>query len=118
MTRIYVLFFVSLERRRVEFVASTTNPDGPWVAQQARNLMMQLGDEGRFRFLLRARDSKFCFDFDAVFRSEGIRIIRDDGGLGPSDSNELNHALRRMLWNRGDYVRPIELVNQHLNART
>ena len=77
LTRIYVLFFVSLERRRVEFVASTTNPDGRWVAQQARNLMMQLGDrEPIFRFLLHDRDSKFCFDFDAVFRSEGMRIIR------------------------------------------
>jgi transposase InsO family protein len=77
LTRVYVLFFVSLERRRVEFVASTTQPDGRWVAQQARNLIMQLGDgERRFRFLLHDRDSKFCFDFDTVFRSEGMRIIR------------------------------------------
>jgi putative transposase len=77
LTRAYVLFFVSLERRRVESVASTTNPDGRWVAQQARNLMMQLGHgERRFRFLLHDRDSKFRFDFDSVFRSEGMRIIR------------------------------------------
>ena len=45
-------------------------------------------------------------------------IITDKRGLRRTDINELNHALRRMLWNRGDYVRPIELVNQHLNART
>ena len=45
-------------------------------------------------------------------------IITDNGGLRRSDVNELNHALRRMLWNRGDHVRPIELVKQHLNART
>jgi putative transposase len=77
LTRIYVLFFVSLERRRVEFVASTTNPDGRWVTQQARNLMMQCEDgERRFKYLIRDRDSKFSFDFDGVFRSEGIRIIR------------------------------------------
>ncbi len=42
LTRIYVLFFVSLERRRIESVASTSNPDGRWVAQQARNLLMHL----------------------------------------------------------------------------
>src|ERR1019366_3651284 len=36
LTRIYVLFFVSLERRRVEFVASTTNPDGRRIVQQDR----------------------------------------------------------------------------------
>jgi uncharacterized protein DUF6933 len=44
-------------------------------------------------------------------------IITDNGGLRRSDINDLNHALRRMLWNRGDYVRPIELVNQRLDAR-
>ena len=77
LTRIYVLFFVSLERRRVEFVASTTNPDGRWVTQQARNLLMRLDDQGLgFKYLIRDRDSKFSFDFDAVFRSEGIRIVR------------------------------------------
>ena len=77
LTRIYVLFFVSLERRRVEFVATTKNPDGRWVTQQARNLMMQLGEgDRRFKYLIRDRDSKFSFDFDAVFRSESIRIIR------------------------------------------
>jgi len=60
LTRIYVLFFVSFERRRVEFVASTPNPDGRWVGQQARNLMMQLAEgERRFKFLLHDRDSKF-----------------------------------------------------------
>ena len=72
-----MLFFVSLERRRVEFVATTKNPDGRWVTQQARNLMMQLGEgDRRFKYLIRDRDSKFSFDFDAVFRSESIRIIR------------------------------------------
>jgi hypothetical protein len=44
-------------------------------------------------------------------------IIHDKDGLRRSDITYLNHALRRMLWNRGDYVRPIELVNQRLNAR-
>ena len=44
-------------------------------------------------------------------------IIADQGGLRRSDINALNQALRRVLWNRGDYVRPIELVNQRLNAR-
>jgi Domain of unknown function (DUF6933) len=45
-------------------------------------------------------------------------IITDKGGLRRSDIPELNRALRRMLWNRGDYVRLIELVKQHLSART
>src|SRR6266487_2421376 len=58
LTRIYVLFFVSLERRRVEFVASTANPNGGWVAQQARNLLMTVADRREpFRFLIHDRDS-------------------------------------------------------------
>lgn len=44
-------------------------------------------------------------------------IITDNGGIRHSDITALNHALRRMLWNRGDYVCPIELVSQHLNTR-
>jgi transposase InsO family protein len=77
LTRIYVLFFVSLERRRVEFVASTSNPDGRWIAQQARNLLMLLADrEQSFQFLLHDRDSKFSRAFDEVLRSEGMKIIR------------------------------------------
>jgi hypothetical protein len=54
----------------------TTNPDGAWVAQQARNLIIELGEQQRFRFLIRDRDSKFSHAFDEVFRSEGIRLIR------------------------------------------
>ena len=45
-------------------------------------------------------------------------IIADKRGLRRSDLNDLNHALRRMLWNRGDYVRPIELVHQRLKVRS
>jgi transposase InsO family protein len=77
LTRIYVLFFVSLERRRIEFVTSTSNPDGRWVAQRARNLLMLLADrEQSFRFLLHDRDSKFSGGFNEVFRSEGMKIVR------------------------------------------
>src|SRR6266498_3060767 len=51
--------YISLERRRIELLASTSNPDGGWVAQQARNLIMQFGDEQSFRFLVHDRDTKF-----------------------------------------------------------
>src|SRR6266540_2690236 len=73
----YVLFWIELGSRRVHLAGVTANPDGAWVTQQARNLLMRLDDQGvRARFLIRDRDSKFTRDFDEVFRSEGIRIIK------------------------------------------
>jgi transposase InsO family protein len=77
LKRFYILFFIELATRRVRLAGITTNPDGRWVTQQARNLLMQLTDEGvEPRFLIRDRDSKFTRDFDEVFRSEGIRVIK------------------------------------------
>jgi transposase len=76
MRRIHILFFISLATRRIEYLACTSNPDGHWTAQQARNLVMQLGDEHPFRFLIHDRDSKFSHAFDEVFRTEGSKIIR------------------------------------------
>jgi len=77
LKRIYVLFFISLERRRIEFVACTPNPRGGWVAQQARNLLMTLDDrEQPVRFLIHDRDAKFSGGCDHVFQSEGIAVIR------------------------------------------
>ncbi len=76
LQRIYVLFFISLATRRIEYVACSSNPDGRWVTQQARNLAMQFGDQQPFRFLIHDRDTKFSRAFDEVFRAEGIKVIR------------------------------------------
>jgi transposase InsO family protein len=76
LRRIYVLFFISLATRRIEYVACTSNPDGGWTAQQARNLMLQVGDGQPFRLLIHDRDSKFSGGFDKIFRSESVRVIR------------------------------------------
>jgi transposase InsO family protein len=75
LQRIYVLFFISLATRRIEYFACTSNPDCDWTAQQARNLMIQLGEEQPFRLLIHDRDSKFGGGFDEIFRSERVRVI-------------------------------------------
>jgi transposase InsO family protein len=77
LKRFYVLFFIGLATRRVHLGGITTNPNGPWVTQQARNLLMQLDDDGiRPLVLVRDRDTKFSREFDEVFLSEGIRVIK------------------------------------------
>jgi putative transposase len=77
LQRVYVLFFVELASRRVHLAGCTANPTGAWVTQQARQFSWALQERpGSFRFLIRDRDSKFTRDFDAVFVSEGIEIIK------------------------------------------
>jgi transposase InsO family protein len=77
LRRLYVLFFVHVERRMVILAGVTAHPVGPWVTQQARNLVATLEDQGRdFRYLVRDRDSKFVGPFDEVMRSGGAQVIK------------------------------------------
>ena len=70
---------MELATRRVHVLGVTANPTGAWVAQQTRNLLMDFADrteQVKFKFLIRDRDAKFTDTFDAIFASEGIRILR------------------------------------------
>jgi putative transposase len=54
----------------------TANPDGAWVTQQARNLVLALGERGRrLCFLLRDHDAKLSRSFDDMFRSEDAQRV-------------------------------------------
>ena len=73
---LYVLVFIELGSRRIFVSPATVHPDSAWITQQARNLAMALDGRGRpARFLIRDRDTKFSRSFDAVLRSEGLRVI-------------------------------------------
>ena len=85
---LYVLVFIHHDRRR-ERGAGGSAKAVDWATREARNLLMELAEQaGAVKFLIRDRDTKFTASFDAVFATDGIRIVKSParGDSGPTRS--------------------------------
>ncbi len=93
LTRVYVLVFIEHGTRRIHLSGITAHPDGAWTAQQARNLAMAMGTGLEdMCFLIRDRASQFTEQFDTVFESCGLRIVRS-----PPQAPRANAICERLI---------------------
>jgi hypothetical protein len=68
---------IEINTRYVHIFGTTTSPDGPWTAQQARNLIADLDERAaEFRFLIRDRAGQFTASFDTVFANASIEAVK------------------------------------------
>ena len=75
-TQAYVLAVIEHATRRIRILGVTQHPTGAWTAQQARNLLMDLGEQAhRVKFMIRDRGSNFTSAFDAILADAGIRTV-------------------------------------------
>ncbi|PSL51526.1 integrase-like protein [Saccharothrix carnea] len=71
-----MLAVIEHANHRIRVLGATAHPTASWVAQVARNLVMDLEDEGRHaRFLIRDHDGKFPALFDSVLADAGVRVV-------------------------------------------
>jgi transposase InsO family protein len=75
--RIYILAVIEHASRRIRVLGVTAHPAASWVSQAARNLVMDLDEEGccKAKFLIRDRDGKYPGIFNAILADAGIEVV-------------------------------------------
>jgi len=71
-----VLAVIEHASRRIRILGATAHPTASWIAQAARNLVMDLENaDCRKRFLIRDRDGKFPVLFYVILADAGIEVV-------------------------------------------
>ncbi|TDD37374.1 integrase [Saccharopolyspora elongata] len=121
----YVLAVIEHTSRRIRILGATAHPTASWVAQAAKNLVMDLEDTGcRPRFLIRDRDGKFPALFDAILKDAGIEVVLSGVQMPRMNSvmerwvqtcrNELLD--RTLIWNQRHLLHALREFEQFYNS--
>jgi putative transposase len=123
--RLYMLAVIEHASRRIRILGATSHPTASWVAQAAKNLIMDLEDaSSRARFLIRDRDGKFPGLFDAVLNDAGIEIVlsgvqmpRMNAVMEPWVQTCRRELLdRTLIWNQRHLLHALREFEQFYNS--
>src|SRR6266571_3887789 len=123
-TQAYVLAVIEHATRRVRILGVTLHPTGEWTAQQARNLIMDLGEQThRVKFMIRDRGSNFTSAFDAVLADAGLRTVLCNiqtprmNAVTERWIGGCRHELldRTLIWNQAHLQRILRQYETHHN---
>ena len=93
LIKIYLLVYIHIGSRRIWVSQGTVNPNSEWRAQLARNMCIVFEEEGISpTHLIHDRDTKFTRQFDDIFRSDGLEVIKT-----PYKSPNLNAHSERVI---------------------
>jgi putative transposase len=114
LSTISVFFVMELRTRTVHILGVTTRPSADWVAQQARNLLLDLGERAAdFTRLIRDRDAKYGTAFDAVLADAGI-IVK----LSAPQAPKMNAHAERFVLSTRSAVTDRMLIGGERHLRT
>jgi len=110
LRRVYALIVIEHGSRRVHLAGITSNPDGAWTTQAARNFLMDLGQlTDSVKFLIRDRAGQFTNSFDAVFTVAGVKIL-----TSPPQTPKTNAICEQMIGTlRRELLDRVLIVNEH-----
>jgi putative transposase len=115
LQRLYVFFVLEVGSRYVHILGITANPDGAWTTQQARNLLMDLGERAdQFTVLIRDRGGQFAAAFDAVLADAGITVCK----IPPQCPRANAHAERFVLTARSEVTDRMLIFDERHLRRT
>jgi hypothetical protein len=123
--RMCVFAVIEHASRRIHILGATPHPTTGWVVHFAKNLVMDLEDNGsRARFMVRDRDGKFPELFDAILAEVGIDVVLSGVHMPRMNSimerwvQTCRHELldRTLIWNQRHLLHALHEFEQFYNG--